>query len=194
MSKRLPRSSIRVFDPNIGVTLIQGGPLTRGQALIRARGILGPDAIVAQVLDEFPCVFVRRPNGQTFLAGTGPDWESALAGAAGSNYAVEWSDRNIDQGNEIELAKDNLKKTQREVGEKNMKSFFQGLVDLWTKRDETKKENAENYVLWFEGREEEYQIRLRRTELLNAMQPEDRVAFLEEEKRAAKILRRAEYD
>ena len=163
MSKRLPRSSIRVFDPNIGVTLIQGGPLTRGQALIRARGILGPDGFAGLDMGEFPAIFVRRPSGEVFRCGVGDTYEQALIQAVTSPEAIEWSDRDIELGNEIETAKDSLKKAQQEAGTGNMKRFFQGLADLWDKRDKEKIKNKENYELWKEGREEEYRAALGRT-------------------------------
>ena len=192
MSKRLGPTKIRVINSD-GVVVIQNAPMTKGQALIRARNILGPKGFVDQVMGEFPCVFVREVNGTVYLAGTGPDWESALAGAAGSVHAVAWSDREVELGNLIEAAKEGYEKAKGISLQETMKKFYQGLVEKWDKRDTEKAKNAENYELWKEERAERLEEMKHRTKLLSAMEPEERLAFLAEEKHVAKELKRQEY-
>lgn len=164
--------------------------MSKGAALIAARRILGPDAQVRTTNGEHS-IILSYTGGEHFWSGH--DWESALAGAAGSNAAVEWSDKQIDQGNTIALAEDNLKKARKEIGEKNLKGFVSNLQEEIKKKFQNKLKHAEEYQLWKEGREEEYQAAVQRTKLLATMEPAERVTFLNEEKRVAKELRRLEY-
>lgn len=166
-------------------------PMTRGQALILARGILGPSA---SVLQDSTLRFIGVGIREVKYIATAHDWETALKQAADSPEARDWSDRQIDEGNEIALAEDNLKKTGKKVAEGKFRQFMNGLLTSSKKKEEGKVKDKENYELWKEGREEEYQGRLHRTKLLAAMEPAERAAFLEEEKYVEKILRRNDYD
>lgn len=194
MSKRLSKGACRVFDINTREVKVVPGEITKGQALIRARGILGPDGFVSVVIGEFPCVFVRKPSGETYLAGAGPAWESALAGAAASEYAVDWSDKQVEIGNEIEAALDSLKKTRKEIAETNFKQFMQGLVDRAQRREEDKRKNAENYELWKEARAEETVTAIARSRARAMIGPHVQFLELANLKALAKAERVREYD
>lgn len=194
MSKRLTKGYSRVFDPATGVTRIEAGSMTKGQALIRARSILGPDAFVSRVLDEFPCVFVRRPSGQVFLVAQGPTWEVVIGVAMQSSYATEWNDRQIELDNEIEQAKDDLKKTQKAVAEKNFKAFVVGLGEKLKAQSERGIKWAEEYGLWKEGREEKYQEALANSYRREHLAPQIAVAEIDTRQAVAKESRRQAYD
>lgn len=194
MSKRIPNGACRVYGLNTRKLSVIAGPMTKGQALIRARSILGPDGFVSQILGEFPMVFVRAAEGRAYTAGVGDTWEEALASAAKSPQAIEWSDKQVEQGNEIELAKDNLKKAQEESTKTRVKRFFGELAERFQRQKESKETQAENYELWKEGRQEDLEAAAQRTKLLAALAPEDRLALLTVEKQAAKLLRRNDYD
>lgn len=194
MSQPLIKDSRRVFghrslrDTRIKKTGPQA-PMTKGQALIRARSILGPNGWVNQVLDEFPCVFVAKPNGEYFLVSTGPDWESAIAGAAVSDRAMEWQDRQIELDNETGMSIDSLKQARQAKGEQNQQKFLQSLVDMWNTRDENKVKHAEEYVLWKESRQEAYDNSLRYSKELAAMSPDERESAIDLDAAVQKVKR-----
>lgn len=199
MSKRLGMGMVRVNGIEGGVKVIPG-PMTKGQALIRARGILGPDARVFRVeQDCFVGLYTTHPKYSQrgaivdIVVTEGKTWEEAIACAAISSHARDWSDLQIDEGNEIEQAKDDLKKTRKKVGEGNFKAFMQGLAEKFQKKEKDKVKHAEEYQLWKEGREEDYQDAVGRSKELAEMSPEARTVYLRNEKFMAKQARRLEY-
>lgn len=184
--KRLPEGAIRVTnsDGKVSVTV----PMTKGRALIAVRSILGPSAGVAQVGQ---CMFVTN-HGMAIAIGH--SWDPVVKLARDSKAAQAWSDAEIDESNYLEGIKDSIKKLTRVIAGKNLTRHFKELETRWAKKAETTAQNAEYYQLWKEGREEDYQAALARTQGRHAMGPANAAAVLEEEKLAAKAQRRREYN
>jgi len=72
--------------------------LTKGKALIVARGILGPHAFGLLDLGGNPCIIGAQGQYQ------GPSWEQALSAAKESPEAQAWSDKQIEDSKGIALA------------------------------------------------------------------------------------------
>lgn len=85
-------------------------PLTKGKALVLARGILGPSARLYEC-GEF---YVDLGPNEGYIA-KGKSWEDMLVNARNSDQATRWSERQIAQDNEIALAVNSLNKKRGEV-------------------------------------------------------------------------------
>lgn len=160
-------------------------PLTKGQALEKARELLGPSATV---LDAGEWRIIRTENKNVSPA-FGKTWEEALELAAKSSEADAWMDAQVEEGNKIAEASESLLNARRKIMEANTRSFIQNLTERRQKKESDRKKSIENFELWKEGREEEYQLALSRTKG-RAMKPfEDLVDQLDLDRWAAKDAR-----
>lgn len=194
MSKRLAKGMIRSTTPT-GAVLNLPGPITKGQALIKARNILGPLANVGtgKYIQGLCQIEIHGREGITIIC-SAPTWEIALAAAGDSAEAREWSDAQIDEGNRIEAALDSLKKTRKKIAETNFKQFMQGLVERAQRQEEDKRKNAENYELWKEARAEETVTAIARSRARAMIGPHVQFLELANLKALAKAERVREYD
>ena len=83
--------------------------LSKGKALIQARGILGPGACLSTIGFGF-----RMTDPGPVICG-GDSWEQALIAAKGTPEAKAWSDQKIAVSNEIAKAVNSLNTKRMEI-------------------------------------------------------------------------------
>lgn len=136
--------------------------LTKGGALIKARDLLGPDAMVYTFVGQHHIGrFTSDPRYSdgvcpvevTLTVDDHPDWESALNAVIDTKDARDWHDHQIAAGNEIAKAKQSLATTTKELALKKYQEFMQRMVQDEQAKAIAKGESAREYKEWQAKRE-----------------------------------------
>jgi hypothetical protein len=87
--------------------------LTKGQAIIQAREILGPNARVYALYNPTKCFIDLGPD--TVALARGETWEAALAVAGDSPEAKAWGEKGIAEHNALAEAVNSMKATAKKL-------------------------------------------------------------------------------